>query len=41
MSEELKPCPFCGCHDRRVGVRKWETKDIGLYAVNVDVLVRM
>lgn len=22
MSEELKPCPFCGCHDRRVSVRK-------------------
>ena len=22
MSKELKPCPFCGCHDRRVGVRK-------------------
>ena len=26
MSEELKPCPFCGCHDRRVGVRKMGTK---------------
>ena len=22
MSKELKPCPFCGCHDRRVSVRK-------------------
>lgn len=20
--ENLKPCPFCGCHDRRVGIRK-------------------
>lgn len=20
--EKLKPCPFCGCHDRRVGIRK-------------------
>lgn len=20
---ELKPCPFCGCKDRRVGIRKW------------------
>lgn len=26
MSEELKPCPFCGCHDRRVGVRKMGNK---------------
>ena len=26
MSKELKPCPFCGCHDRRVGVRKMGTK---------------
>lgn len=26
MSEELKPCPFCGCYDRRVGVRKMGTK---------------
>ena len=26
MNEELKPCPFCGCHDRRVGVRKMGTK---------------
>lgn len=23
---ELKPCPFCGCHDRRVGVRKMGNK---------------
>ena len=22
LMEDLKPCPFCGCHDRRVGVRK-------------------
>lgn len=22
MGEKLKPCLFCGCHDRRVGVRK-------------------
>lgn len=21
---ELKPCPFCDCRDRRVGVRKME-----------------
>lgn len=20
--ENLKPCPFCACHDRRVGIRK-------------------
>ena len=26
MSKELKPCPFCGCHDRRVGVRKMGNK---------------
>ena len=26
MNEELKPCPFCGCHDRRVGVRKMGNK---------------
>lgn len=26
MSKELKPCPFCDCHDRRVGVRKMGTK---------------
>mgnify|MGYP004683889933 CR=1 FL=1 len=26
MSEELKPCPFCGCHDRRVNVRKMGAK---------------
>jgi Lar family restriction alleviation protein len=26
VKEELKPCPFCGCHDRRVGVRKMGTK---------------
>ena len=26
MSEELKPCPFCGCHDRRVGARKMGRK---------------
>lgn len=19
---KLKPCPFCGCHDRRVSIRK-------------------
>ncbi|MFR6680755.1 MAG: Lar family restriction alleviation protein [Dorea formicigenerans] len=19
---ELKPCPFCGCRDRRVGIRR-------------------
>lgn len=19
---ELKPCPFCGCHDRRISVRR-------------------
>ncbi len=25
-NEELKPCPFCSCHDRRVGVRKMGTK---------------
>lgn len=23
---ELKPCPFCGCHDRRVGIRKMGSK---------------
>lgn len=39
MSKELKPCPFCGCHDRRVSVRKMGSE--GLYAVNADVLVRM
>ena len=22
MNKELKLCPFCGCHDRRVSVRK-------------------
>lgn len=22
MMENLKLCPFCACHDRRVGVRK-------------------
>lgn len=22
MNVELKPCPFCGCYDRRVGIRK-------------------
>lgn len=26
VKEEIKPCPFCGCHDRRVGVRKMGTK---------------
>ena len=26
MSEELKPCPFCGCHDRKVSVGKMGTK---------------
>lgn len=27
MSEiKLKPCPFCGCHDRRVGIRKMGNK---------------
>lgn len=26
MKESLKPCPFCGCHDRRVGVRKMGNK---------------
>jgi Lar family restriction alleviation protein len=24
--EEFKLCPFCGCHDRRVGIRKMGTK---------------
>ena len=23
---ELKPCPFCGCGDRRVGIRKQSHK---------------
>lgn len=22
MIEKMKPCPFCGCNDRRVGVRR-------------------
>ena len=22
LMENLKPCPFCACHDRRVGIRK-------------------
>ena len=27
MSEiELKPCPFCGCDDRRIGIRKMGRK---------------
>ena len=26
MSKELKPCPFCGCYDRRVGIRKMGSK---------------
>ena len=27
MSEiKLKPCPFCGCRDRRVGVRRMGNK---------------
>ena len=26
MSEQLKPCPFCKCHDRRVGIRRMGNK---------------
>lgn len=26
MSKELKSRPFCGCHDRRVGIRKMGIK---------------
>lgn len=27
MSEiKLKPCPFCGCDDRRIGIRKMGRK---------------
>lgn len=27
MSEiKLKPCPFCNCHDRHVGIRKMGNK---------------
>lgn len=26
MREILKPCPFCGCHDRRVGIRRMGSK---------------
>lgn len=26
MERELKPCPFCDCHDRRVSIRKMGTK---------------
>ena len=22
LMDDLKPCPFCDCHDRRVGIRK-------------------
>ena len=22
LMDDLKLCPFCGCHDRRVGIRK-------------------
>ena len=22
LMDDLKPCSFCGCHDRRVGIRK-------------------
>jgi len=24
--KETKPCPYCGCSDRRVGIRKQGTK---------------
>ena len=41
MERELKPCPFCGCYDRRVLFGKWEQKDIGLFVANVDVPARM
>lgn len=23
---KLKPCPFCGCHDRKVGIRRMGNK---------------
>lgn len=26
MDEKLKACPFCGCRDRRVGIRKMGKK---------------
>lgn len=25
-NSELKPCPFCGCRDRRVGIRRMGNK---------------
>lgn len=26
MSDKLLPCPFCGCNDRRVGIRRMGNK---------------
>lgn len=26
QNTEIKPCPFCGCHDRRVGIRRMGKK---------------
>lgn len=36
MSKELKPCPFCGCHDRRVSVRKMGSEG---YRAGIDTVL--
>lgn len=39
--ENLKPCPFCGCHDRRVGIRKMGKTGYKVIVADVEVLDRM
>lgn len=34
---KLKPCPFCGCGDRRVESAGWVTTDIEFVARSVEV----
>ena len=30
----LKPCPFCGCHDRKVGIRRMGNKGYSVVCGN-------
>ena len=34
---KLEPCPFCGCRDRRVGIRRRVTTDIEFVARSAEV----